>query len=120
MPFNRRTSDNQAAALSNPGVTPARNNRMTPPVPGAVPGSAAPTPTSVTPPLSSVPQATPTSVPNVPGAGMTPAPINTPPSNVPMQPTQLNNLTAATNRNGADGLPPQGPRNPLVRNKRIV
>tara|TARA_Y100000310_G_scaffold2652_1_gene3429 strand:+ start:4433 stop:4795 length:363 start_codon:yes stop_codon:yes gene_type:complete len=112
MPFNRRQADNQLAAQANPGVTPARNNRMVPPAP---PISAVP---NATP--SAVPQATPTSIPNVPGAGMTPQPIVPSPGNVPIQPNQLNNITAATNRNGVDGMPPQGPRFPMIRNKRIV
>jgi len=51
---------------------------------------------------------------------MTPQPIVPSPGNVPIQPNQLNNLTAATNRNGVDGMPPQGPRFPMIRNKRIV
>lgn len=121
MPFNIKQADNQAASLRNPGVTPATNNRLTPPT-SASPGlSAAPPLSSAGPmPPSSISQATPTSIPSSPSAGLAPAsampPVQT--AGAPMRPNQVASVGANMRRNDPSGLPAAGLRGP--RNPRIV
>ena len=125
MPFNIKQADNQAASLRNPGVTPATNNRMTPPT---APVSAAPSGLSAAPPLSSagpmpptnISQASPVAAPVAPNAGMAPGdaqpPIAT--QGAPMNPNQVAAVGTNMRRNDPAGLPAAGLRGP--RNPRIV
>ena len=124
MPFNIKQADNQRAALQNPGVTPATNNRMVQP---AAPLSSPANPISA-PPLSSagpmpptnISQASPVAAPVSPNAGMAPQdarpPIAT--QGPPMNPNQVAAVGTNMRRNDAAGLPAAGLRGP--RNPRIV
>tara|TARA_R110000824_G_scaffold319256_11_gene506376 strand:+ start:3835 stop:4263 length:429 start_codon:yes stop_codon:yes gene_type:complete len=132
MPFNIKQADNQAASLRNPGVSPATNNRMRPPAAASAGGAVQKTGTGV-PGLSSAPslksagpmppqsisQATPTSIPNSPSAGIAPSETRPPVSTQgsPMTFGQANAVGTSMRRNDPSGLPAaglRGPRNPRI------